>query len=105
MSDEKAIADEMAITFVCEVAKVQTLKDGAISLTVYLPESATTVMALLAEVKRQGWALATTMQPQPATVAPYDPGPDVGGNEAAPVEGAETAAQDLRAELHEAMED
>ena len=48
------------ITFYGSIAKVQTLVDGGIRVTLDLPETATLQMAQLAECQRSGLALEIT---------------------------------------------
>lgn len=52
-----------AITFTCQVYKVQTLVDGGVRVTLDLPETAITQMAQLAECQRWGVVLDVKATP------------------------------------------
>ena len=52
-----------AITFPVQIAKIQTLVDGGIRLTLDLPENAILPIAQLMECKRQGVAGIVTFEP------------------------------------------
>lgn len=52
----------MAIEFVGQVYKVQTLADGGIRITLDLPESAIQQAAPLMECKRAGYALSVSCE-------------------------------------------
>ena len=53
---------ELTISFWAEIAKVQTLADGGIRLTLDLPETAVEQAAMLMECKRQGIILQFVAQ-------------------------------------------
>ena len=53
---------EDALTFDATVAKVQTLVDNGIRLTLDLPEQAIEAAAVLMALKRQGSALKVTVE-------------------------------------------
>ena len=58
--DEGDLAKEPVIQFEAIVAKVQTLADGGVRLTLDLPETAIPQMAMLAQTKVDGIALVFT---------------------------------------------
>jgi hypothetical protein len=63
-----------ALIFVATVEKVQTMQDGAIRLTLDLPETAISEMAALAECRRQGMVLrfeATEAEPVGSVYSHY----------------------------------
>ena len=51
------------IEFVAQIAKVQTLVDGGIRLTLDLPETETLVMAQMAEMKRLNGVVKINAEP------------------------------------------
>ena len=54
------MGDKAAIVFEAQVAKVQTLADGGVRVTLDLPETAITQAAMLMECKREGIELKFT---------------------------------------------
>ena len=64
MSEQKAKYDAVnVIRFIADVAKLQTLADGGIRVTLDLPEDAVEQMAQLANVKRGGAVLEIAAVP------------------------------------------
>lgn len=55
--------DAEPLTFPAAVAKVQTLSDGGIRVTLDLPESEIMALAWLAQCQRDGVVLSVTCQP------------------------------------------